>query len=254
MSRGWTESDVEELAAKGFDPVTAPGPGEGDCHSDAFRRTGPGVFEVKGAAGAGDRYLCDEVFTAVCGLGRLDDGWRRSLTSGGGAVFFLDGQLLWDNADDGCSVSPTMELRGNRALRLVCSRLGLRQPRQLLDEDRVPRVMELEAELLGQVYRTSGLPMPKPPPTGLDLLFSQWSLPSQPQRQGPSEPELSPSGMQFVELLFEIRRTDDFLIVVREYDGEDSLERVIGYLEGIDSGVAGMVLGAIEWLTGGRRS
>jgi hypothetical protein len=66
-------------------------------------------------------------------------------------VDLLDGYLYYYAADYGFSGPPTLTLHGNRALRLVCYRLGLRQPRQFSDEDKMPSSLELETQLLEQL-------------------------------------------------------------------------------------------------------
>lgn len=66
----------------------------------------------------------------------------------------LDGKLYHNSADCGFSGSPTLTLSGNRALRLVCCRLGVKQPRQFPDEPSLPTPQELEQELLAQLQLT----------------------------------------------------------------------------------------------------
>lgn len=247
-SRGWGAAEAEELAEQGFDPMSAPGPCEGQPYSAAFRRKAAGVFAVKGAAGTGDPHWRDEVFRAVCHLGRRDERWRGLFTSGGGTVSLLDGKLSWYSADYGFSGLPTMDLYGNRALRLVCGRLGLRQPRRFPDEDRVPTLAELEADLLEQLNRPPEKPPPTPPTSpSARGVFAQQKAPTPAAPPPPPAPTLSRSGMAFVDGLLAIRSGSDFIIAVQEYEGSDSIEALIRYLDVNHPDLAEMVSGAVDW-------
>lgn len=151
-SRGYDDGTDESL--RGFDVVTAPGALEGMAYSTVFRRVGDGMFAIKGINSDGEGYeRCMLVWGAIRGLG-LEYAKRRFMFAcAQDSMKVLDGSLEYYAADVGLSGPPRLTLYGNRALRLVCHRLGLRQPRRFPDEDEVPWPEELEMELLMQVLR-----------------------------------------------------------------------------------------------------
>lgn len=151
-SRGHDDGADESL--RGFDVVTAPGALEGMAYSAVFRRVGDGIFAIKGINSDGEMYeQCMLVWGAIRGLGLPYNEYRLMFACARDHMAVLDGGLEYSAADVGFSGSPQLTLYGNRALRLVCHRLGVRQPKRFPDEDEVPWPEELEMELLMQVLR-----------------------------------------------------------------------------------------------------
>lgn len=136
------------------DVVEAPGALFGIPYSRAFRRLGPGRFAVKGVIGRyddGPETYCETVWSAIRALGPEYREHAGMFNSRKHDMKLLDGGLYFNAADVGFSGPPTLHLIGNRALRLVCHRLGLKQPKRFPDEKRVPELAELETELLDQI-------------------------------------------------------------------------------------------------------
>jgi hypothetical protein len=248
-SRGWGDSEAALLEEQGFDPVSAPGACEGRPYSAGFRRKAAGLFAVKGAAGTGGDHLCFEICRAVASLGRTEKRWPGMFSSASETIYLLDGQLYSYAADYGFSGSPTLDLYGNHALRLVCHRLGLRQPRQFPDEESVPSMEQLETELLEElrnppplpdrgvrVYGAGSASQPLNPPT---------KLVAEPEPTEPLEravPGLDHEERRLVESLFDCHSLSEFMIIVQESDLA-SFDGVLDYLDyhHPDSGIASQI-------------
>lgn len=97
------------------------------------------------------RHPAETVIEAVRALGLPMEEYRMMFSSYSWTIEFLDGALVYSARDCGFSGPPRLTLTGNRALRLVCHRLGVVQPRQFEDEDRVPQAAELERQLIAEL-------------------------------------------------------------------------------------------------------
>ena len=130
--------------------MTAPGALEGIRYSKVFRRKANGYWAVKGV-NTEEGGLSGDLVYAVKNLGIETSEHRTMFNSLSWSVDFLDGGLHHYAADYGFSGPPTLDLSGNKALRLVCHRLGIVQPRRFRGESEIPSVAALEAELRAEV-------------------------------------------------------------------------------------------------------
>ncbi len=136
----------------GYSPTTAPGYLSGLAYSKVFRRTGDSQFAIRGIKSEeNDDNYCYTVWNSIRAIGPKSERQSGMFNSLSENIDLLDGNLYYYAADYGFSGPPTLTLHGNRALRLVCYRLGLRQPRQFSDEGEIPSSLELETQLLEQL-------------------------------------------------------------------------------------------------------
>lgn len=149
QSRGYSPIEFDELEARGLTPISAPGALDGVRYSAVFRRLWEGEWAVRGvAAGTG---WAQVVRHAVRSFGIPSNEFRTMFSSYREHIWFLDGGLDFYAADYGFSGPPWMHVRGTQALRLICHRLGIVQPRQLYDEDEVPSLAAIEGRLRAEV-------------------------------------------------------------------------------------------------------
>lgn len=132
------------------DPVSAPGLLEGQPYSRCFRRKGRGLFGVRGILDHPDDPDELVAYRVAMGLGAgFSDGgghWDTSWVD----VEFLDGGVYYYGPCEGRPFA-TLDVTGNKAVRLLCHRLGLRQPKRFPDEEIVPDCADLEWELWCQL-------------------------------------------------------------------------------------------------------
>lgn len=150
-SRGYFDDEIGDLEAAGHTPTTAPGPLQGVSHYRVFRPAAPGVFSLVGATAYSE--TVERVGLCAISLGHQVGRLPEDLASGPDWRFseyvpFMDGGFIHE--PEPVQNRPLrLQVLGNRAMRLICHRLGLVQPKKLTGESVVPNLADLESDLVG---------------------------------------------------------------------------------------------------------
>jgi hypothetical protein len=155
--------DPTEFITAGLTPVTCPGSLEGMAYSKVFRLKYPGLWAVRGV-NSDDNGTAAAVQYVVSNLGIRKVEVRNMFSSYRSGSSFLDGGLSFEAHDYGFSGPPMLDLSGTKALRLVCHRLGIVQPRRFAHETEPPDLAAIEREFRNEVLLAAlSEPPPAPP-------------------------------------------------------------------------------------------
>lgn len=149
-SRGYGPDEAVEFEAQGLTPITAPGILEGVRYSTVFRRRYFGEWAVRGIKSE-DEYPARVVMDVVKALGFPTRKYQFMFSSYTEDTKFLDGGLFFNANDQGFSGPPTLNIEGIEALRLVCHRLGIVQPRRFEEEKRAPNLARIETRFRSEL-------------------------------------------------------------------------------------------------------